>query len=221
MNRLGKWLGGIAAVTLASAASATITINIHDPGAIQPTENVLLGTANTSTFNAGSGFNELTATTNMGSDVLFQGDEVLESGAGGQANLSGSDGNVTFLQIAPVAPDDGFQSIEFLLSPVTGKGPPDPFTASVYFYDQYGTEFSATNVAFVNGANWFSAEASADEYITLAKIVLTSGVAADIRQVRISGVGVVPEPASWAMLISGFGLIGGSLRSRRRRPALA
>lgn len=26
----------------------------------------------------------------------------------------------------------------------------------------------------------------------------------------------VPEPASWAMMIAGFGLVGGSLRSRRR-----
>lgn len=33
----------------------------------------------------------------------------------------------------------------------------------------------------------------------------------------------VPEPATWAMLISGFGLVGAALRStsRRRRPSLA
>ena len=29
-------------------------------------------------------------------------------------------------------------------------------------------------------------------------------------------VGDVPEPASWAMMLGGFGLIGGALRSRRR-----
>ncbi|MFN7174225.1 MAG: PEPxxWA-CTERM sorting domain-containing protein [Thermaurantiacus tibetensis] len=33
------------------------------------------------------------------------------------------------------------------------------------------------------------------------------------------GGGVIPEPASWAMLIAGFGLLGGM--ARRRRPALA
>ena len=33
--------------------------------------------------------------------------------------------------------------------------------------------------------------------------------------------GVVPEPASWAMMIGGFGLVGGAVRSRRRVAALA
>ncbi len=33
--------------------------------------------------------------------------------------------------------------------------------------------------------------------------------------------GAVPEPASWAMLITGFGLIGSALRRRRRRVAMA
>jgi len=31
----------------------------------------------------------------------------------------------------------------------------------------------------------------------------------------------VPEPASWAMMIGGFGLIGVALRTRRRRPTFA
>ncbi|MFN7177077.1 MAG: PEPxxWA-CTERM sorting domain-containing protein, partial [Thermaurantiacus sp.] len=29
------------------------------------------------------------------------------------------------------------------------------------------------------------------------------------------GGGVIPEPATWAMLIAGFGLVGGALRRRR------
>jgi hypothetical protein len=32
--------------------------------------------------------------------------------------------------------------------------------------------------------------------------------------------GAVPEPASWAMFIGGFGMIGGALRSRRRATAI-
>jgi hypothetical protein len=29
--------------------------------------------------------------------------------------------------------------------------------------------------------------------------------------------GAVPEPASWAMMLGGFGLVGGAMRSRRRQ----
>ncbi|SNS61482.1 PEP-CTERM protein-sorting domain-containing protein [Sphingomonas laterariae] len=33
--------------------------------------------------------------------------------------------------------------------------------------------------------------------------------------------GAVPEPATWAMLIAGFGMVGGAMRMNARRPALA
>ncbi len=35
------------------------------------------------------------------------------------------------------------------------------------------------------------------------------------------GVAAVPEPASWALLIAGFGLVGATLRSKRRRQTAA
>jgi PEP-CTERM motif len=42
--------------------------------------------------------------------------------------------------------------------------------------------------------------------------LLTSG------QIEIAA---VPEPATWAMLIIGFGMVGGTLRTRRRQVAFA
>mgnify|MGYP000971117389 CR=1 FL=1 len=39
--------------------------------------------------------------------------------------------------------------------------------------------------------------------------------------VRISAVSAVPEPASWAMFISGFGMIGGGMRYRKRRSTIS
>ncbi|MFT3975823.1 MAG: PEPxxWA-CTERM sorting domain-containing protein [Sphingomonas bacterium] len=33
--------------------------------------------------------------------------------------------------------------------------------------------------------------------------------------------GAVPEPVSWAMMVAGFGLVGGTMRRRRRRPERA
>jgi PEP-CTERM motif len=39
--------------------------------------------------------------------------------------------------------------------------------------------------------------------------------------VVIGGAGAVPEPTTWAMIIAGFGIVGGALRRRRRTLAIA
>ncbi len=36
-----------------------------------------------------------------------------------------------------------------------------------------------------------------------------------------SGAGSVPEPTSWALMLGGFGLVGGAMRASRRERALA
>ena len=41
-----------------------------------------------------------------------------------------------------------------------------------------------------------------------------------LSEVRFEG-SAVPEPATWAMMIAGFGLVGGAFRARRLRPAMA
>ena len=38
-----------------------------------------------------------------------------------------------------------------------------------------------------------------------------------ILEIRVATSGAVPEPATWAMMLIGFGLIGGSIRSARNR----
>ena len=39
--------------------------------------------------------------------------------------------------------------------------------------------------------------------------------------VKLAFTGAVPEPASWAMMVGGFGLIGGTMRRRRRKLTVA
>jgi hypothetical protein len=43
----------------------------------------------------------------------------------------------------------------------------------------------------------------------------SSGVAFEFDDVA-AGIGAVPEPASWALMIGGFGLVGGAMRRRQR-----
>lgn len=47
------------------------------------------------------------------------------------------------------------------------------------------------------------------------------GVPASIGSSITFAAGAVPEPATWAMMITGFGLVGGMARSRKVRAALA
>ncbi|WP_258048350.1 PEPxxWA-CTERM sorting domain-containing protein [Sphingomonas citri] len=62
--------------------------------------------------------------------------------------------------------------------------------------------------------NFMMNEASDDEHS------LTANLIRFVDQVNpVSSVGAVPEPATWAMMIVGFGLVGGALR--RRRPQLS
>lgn len=65
-----------------------------------------------------------------------------------------------------------------------------------------------TSVTFIGATN----EDLGNENYGIDNVVVT-GMAAAV-------IGAVPEPASWLMLITGFGMIGAGLRSRRRRTVL-
>lgn len=42
-----------------------------------------------------------------------------------------------------------------------------------------------------------------------------------VGQSQVNVAQAVPEPATWALMLVGFGMVGGALRSQRRRPAVA
>ncbi len=86
---------------------------------------------------------------------------------------------------------------------------------------------SADRLAFdISGA---SGAAFASLNGMLYGVNLTTGAASQIGSIggnNVQGVtgltaGAVPEPASWAMLITGFGLIGTTMRRRTARLAAA
>ncbi|MFN7173606.1 MAG: PEPxxWA-CTERM sorting domain-containing protein [Thermaurantiacus tibetensis] len=73
---------------------------------------------------------------------------------------------------------------------------------------RYGVVFTPTEAG--SATLWFDDWRAGNDNI---------GLILDDVSVRISGA-VIPEPATWAMLIAGFGLVGVAAR-RRQRPALA
>jgi len=62
-----------------------------------------------------------------------------------------------------------------------------------------------------NSAHYFTEEASGTVLSVSSKLVQTPGVSF----AYFSAVGV-PEPASWTLMLGGFGLVGGAMRSRRK-----
>ena len=192
-------------------AAATILI-YSTPGTLQPAENILFQ-SDVPVGNSATGI-----TNQTGSLVNFTGIEPLETPPQGQARISALDGGLSQLSFQ-LEGGLGFREVEFNIFGTGGTA-----TETVLnFTDQFGTVFSNT-FAITNGQNFFSALAIDNQFITNVQFLLNGNVQ-DARQFRIGGVGiipdpdvsgVVPEPESWAMLIVGFGLVGATMRRRKR-----
>lgn len=207
-------MASIVAAALSSVpASAMITI-FTGPGAVQPNENVQFQGP------PPSGLNAFGVTNQSSTLVTFTGVEPLATFAQGQARISGADGNLSQLSFG-LDPDLGFTAVEFN---IFGTGA-TATEVMLNFTDQFGTSFGGT-YQIGNGQNFFSALASDNQFITNVSLLL-DGAVQDVRQIRIGGIGstggggenpggVIPEPASWAMMMAGFGLVGGAMRRRQR-----
>ena len=118
----------------------------------------------------------------------------------------------------------GVYSIGFsVYIPFNGQGNPNDagFTGSVA-----GQTLASFNIGSNPAGNWMHYYGvanilSAGTYTTAFTFSTGGYPAKDIvidRVYLVKGdVGIVPEPATWAMMIVGFASVGGALRSRRRR----
>ena len=89
-----------------------------------------------------------------------------------------------------------------------GSNPSGPLADYTLFF----TPDSGGTVSFAFGANYnFSSNANDVAGPILDNVSLTMASA------PVGG--AVPEPATWGMMILGFGVVGGAMRRRRRRPA--
>src|SRR4051812_13689382 len=108
MTKSFKFAAALSLSLSAVPAQATIVIGTGNAGG--PHENVLYQDA----VSAGL---SLSTSTNMGTGVTFTGLEQLQSFSGGQARISGSDGNLTFLSWTLTNPTLGYLSGDFKVKP--------------------------------------------------------------------------------------------------------
>jgi hypothetical protein len=200
-------LAGLLLASVAAPASADIVIYLGLPGQLQPAENVEFQVLDT-TANPIHGITNQTDTL-----VTFNGTEDLVAPSSGQARIEAVDSGLDWLKFHLTDPRFLFTEVEFDIHFGHGATATE---ALVKFEDRFGTIFSDT-ITLGSGSNWVSAEAIKGQLIRNVTISLDGDVG-DIRQFRIGGVTEVPEPATWVMLIAGFGLVGAT--ARRRKAAL-
>lgn len=215
-----KSLSFVAGLAVIAAGPASATIQIFTgPGAIQPAENVLFNNVPAPSGNQAFGRTNQTST-----GVTFTGNEALATPSNGQARVTAADNGLSTLQFALSDATQGFTQVEFNLfgSQATAT------SGTVLFTDNLGNVFSQ-DITINNGQNFVSANAIDNQVIANVSFQLNGDIP-DVRQVRLGGFTDldggggspnpgVPEPATWAMLLAGFGGIGVAMR--RRKAAVA
>jgi hypothetical protein len=117
-----------------------------------------------------------------------------------------------------ITSDGGFDGVSALLT-ITNLG-----TGSHWSYDPFfnGNDNESQGDAVQNSfqLNWSGVGFDTNVNDTYRVSLTVSGLGGDPQSLSVyakmgDGDGAVPEPASWAMMLGGFGLVGGAMRRRK------
>lgn len=147
--------------------------------------------------------------------------DTLVGDANGQASVGSTDSLLNALTFT-IESGYGFETAVFNLSPVPGNVLNEATSVFLTYLMSDGTTGSITKSVNTNGNNFFGIYGDAGEIFTSAGFLAnpsTTGIS-EMKQLRLGGVGelaaAVPEPATWALMLLGFGFVGGAMRSRRK-----
>jgi hypothetical protein len=211
MFKVAFGIAAAAALAMASPAAAAVLIDVG-PGVLQPDENVLFNNGPT----PGPAIEGVT--NQSGTVVVLEAGESL-SAFGGQARVRSPD-----LALSSLFNFRGFanQLVGFDLAEAGLAFTETEFRVfggtatelTLTFVDTAGEVFQQTLAIPKSG--FFNAQAIDGQLINYFSIA-ANGTLGDIRQFRIGGITAgIPEPATWAMMLLGFGTAGAMLRTRRR-----
>ena len=191
----------------APASAATVVLGggltvCDSPGCVQPDSNIL--------FQGSAVGNPITGVLNDAPsvNVIFSSTESLTGTlSNGQARIAGTDGTLTTLTFG-LASGFTFSEVEFNINSLVNG------SALVTF--QSGGQTFSYDIG-QNGQNYLGAFGAPITSVTIT--ASPANIIGDVRQIRLGGIAVapIPEPATWALMIGGFGLVGGAMRRSRVR----
>lgn len=209
--------GAVALATLASAGAAraaTIVLNNGTPYAYKVHDN-----------NAGSGLSLNLHTKQIESLVVASSTSAINAGSGdGEAQIEGSDKRVGFASVA-IDPALDFTKIQFKIEDFGGNTPGHDFDILVNFVGGATQTFSNQLLPSNGKLDIFAGVGELMDRITLSDLRSGSGALQNfkaLKQISFEAAAPgVPEPATWAMMLGGFGVLGAAARRRRMVRTLA
>jgi hypothetical protein len=176
------------------------------------TDNVNINSATNGTID---GLN-ITFSSTDSSAITYQGS--------GQASLGETDGLINNLTFT-IESGYGFELADFnLRDPLSSDTHPATSLSSLTITTVDGTS-TTFNIDNLNGVNRFGVDTSSLGPIASVTLNSTGGFGT-FTQLRLGDItnlqtgGGVPEPATWAMMLMGFGATGIAMRRSRRKKAL-
>lgn len=206
MSKLRFSVAALAAIGVAAPASAAVTVCSGGGCAPQPHSNVQVTGGQTGSTVSGT-------LNNAPGTVEFTSAQPLATQGAGVAAASG--GLTDPLDISFTG--GLINALEFNLNALTGGTVSFSFSGG----DSNGVTTGPLTLG-ANGSNFFNVSGGSFDRISIS--FGDNASLQDIRQVRLAAanaVGSVPEPATWALMILGFGAVAGTMRRRRARTALA